>query len=90
MSRYGDLSARALWWLENCDELDLAEACASYEATLERVRQLHRAVEYGGQTNCAECSAWDGQSTNNPPVAHDQCGTMKALAPPKGTQCPTT
>ncbi|MGX1254133.1 hypothetical protein RKD48_006644 [Streptomyces ambofaciens] len=83
MSRYDDLSPRALWWLQNLDELDLAESCASYEVTLERVRQLHRPVEHRGQTICAECSAWGGDSTDNPPVDHDQCGTLKALQPPK-------
>lgn len=37
MSRYDDLSPRALWWLQNLDELDLAEECAAAEAKLERV-----------------------------------------------------
>ena len=40
MSRYDDLSPRALWWLQNLDELDLAESCAAKEASLERVMAL--------------------------------------------------
>ena len=31
-SRYDELGPRALWFLENFDELDLAEICASNEA----------------------------------------------------------
>jgi hypothetical protein len=31
-SRYDDLSPRALWYLENFDELDLADICAKSEA----------------------------------------------------------
>ncbi|CAM5392029.1 hypothetical protein STENM36S_05041 [Streptomyces tendae] len=40
MSRYDDLSPRALWWLQNLDELDLAAECADFEARFERVRAL--------------------------------------------------
>jgi hypothetical protein len=85
VNRYDDLSPRALWWLQNLDELDLAESCAYCEAVLERIRQLHRPVDYRGQTICAECSSLDpnGDSTDNPPVPHDQCATLKALQPPK-------
>lgn len=48
---------------------------------IERVRNLHRPVEHRGRTICWECSAYDfpGQSTDNAPVAHDQCGTLRAL-----------
>ena len=51
-------------------------------AAIERVRDRHRPVEHGGQTICWECSAYDllGKTTDNPPVTHDQCGTLKALA----------
>jgi len=38
-TRYDRLSPRALWWLQNLDELDLAESCAGYEATVARVRE---------------------------------------------------
>jgi hypothetical protein len=44
-SRYDDLSPRARWFLQNFDELDIADICANSEAaatkaqvTLERVR----------------------------------------------------
>ena len=49
---------------------------------LERVRNLHRPVEHNGQAICWECSAYDfqGLTTDNAPVAHDQCGTLRALA----------
>ncbi|WP_432130579.1 hypothetical protein [Streptomyces tendae] len=40
MSRYADLPPRALWWLQQFDELDLAAECADYEARIERVRAL--------------------------------------------------
>jgi hypothetical protein len=30
-SRYDELGPRALWYLENHDELDLADICASHE-----------------------------------------------------------
>ncbi|MFJ5804841.1 hypothetical protein [Streptomyces sp. NPDC093093] len=50
-------------------------------ATIARVRTLHRPVEDGGRTLCAECSAYDEQhgSTDNMPVTYDQCGTLAAL-----------
>jgi hypothetical protein len=31
ISRYDELGPRALWFLQNFDELDLAEICASHE-----------------------------------------------------------
>jgi hypothetical protein len=48
-------------------------------AAIERVRQLHQPVDYRGTTICRECSAYAGQSTDNAPVAHDQCGTLRAI-----------
>lgn len=46
-SRYDAMSERARFFLENCDEIDLAEMCASseaavgeLEATVERLRAL--------------------------------------------------
>ncbi|MCX4232007.1 hypothetical protein [Streptomyces ortus] len=50
-------------------------------AATEAVRNLHRPVEHRGQIICWECSAYDlaGLSTDNAPVAHDQCGTLRAL-----------
>lgn len=66
--------------LSDFDELDLADIAASHSAAIQRVRALHRPVEHRGRTICAECSAWDGQgTTDNPPVDHDQCGTLRAL-----------
>jgi hypothetical protein len=51
-------------------------------AAAQRVRDLHRPVEHRGQTICWACSDYDfpGQTTDSPPVAHDQCLTLKALA----------
>ncbi|MEH0417809.1 hypothetical protein [Streptomyces sp. B21-083] len=46
---------------------------------LERVRNLHRPVDHRGSAICGECSAYAGSSTDNAPVAHDQCGTLRAL-----------
>jgi hypothetical protein len=40
--RYEQLSERALWYLQNLDELDLAEECASSEATQKRVTAVYQ------------------------------------------------
>jgi hypothetical protein len=37
-SRYDDLGPRALWFLENFDEIDLADTCATNEAAAERTQ----------------------------------------------------
>jgi hypothetical protein len=37
-SRYDELSPRALWFLQNHDELELADICASGEAVAERTQ----------------------------------------------------
>jgi hypothetical protein len=37
-SRYDDLSPRARWFLQNFDEIDLADTCASHEAAAERAQ----------------------------------------------------
>lgn len=79
MSRWNDLSAGAHQMLSDFDELDLADIAASHAASIQRVRDLHRPVEHGGRTICAECSAYDGTSTDNTPVDHAQCGTLRAL-----------
>ncbi|WP_282790921.1 hypothetical protein [Streptomyces sp. CC224B] len=44
-----------------------------------RVRDLHRPVEYRGTSICVECSAFAGSTTDNAPVAYNQCGTLRAL-----------
>src|SRR5689334_22694076 len=50
------------------------------KAAIERVRQLHRPVEFRDRgTICAECSAFDGSSTDNSPVGYAHCATLKAL-----------
>ncbi|WP_109030151.1 hypothetical protein [Streptomyces rubrogriseus] len=56
---------------------------------IERVRNLHRPVEHRGQTICWECSDYDfpGQTTDSPPVAHDQCATLRALNGPSKWCC---
>lgn len=53
----------------------------SWAASAQRVRDLHRPVEHRGQTICWACSDYDfpGQTTDSPPVAYDQCLTIKAL-----------
>jgi hypothetical protein len=48
------------------------------EAALDRVRALHHPVEYRGQTICAHCSAWGGNSTDNAPEPYP-CDTLRAL-----------
>jgi hypothetical protein len=48
-------------------------------AAIERVRQLHQSVDYRGAAICRECSAYSGQSTDNAPVDHDKCDTLRAL-----------
>ncbi|WP_329217248.1 hypothetical protein [Streptomyces microflavus] len=48
------------------------------DATVRRVRDLHRPVEHRGRTICVECSAWGNGSTDNPPTLHP-CDTINAL-----------
>ncbi|MGW2113809.1 hypothetical protein [Streptomyces zhihengii] len=81
MSRWDDTSDAAKALIYEMGELDLAESLAEAHAALARVRELHRPVECYGRIICAACSAFDGQgSTDSPPVDHDQCDTLKALA----------
>lgn len=77
------------WLLTACHELEksetareqLRQGCEAQADALERVRNLHRPVEYRGQTICWECSAYDFErlTTDSPPVLYDQCGTLKAI-----------
>jgi hypothetical protein len=46
-NRYDELSDRARWFMENFDELDLAELCANQEAAINRVRHLGDLIETG-------------------------------------------
>jgi hypothetical protein len=46
-NRYDELSDRARWFMENFDELDLAELCANQEAAINRVRHLADLIETG-------------------------------------------
>lgn len=62
------------------DGIVSVEIAASATAGLNAVRDLHRPVEHNGQTICAECSGWGGESTDNSPVPHGQCGTLRAIA----------
>jgi len=48
-------------------------------AAVARVRNLHRPVEHGGITICAECSGWDGSTTDNSPCGYEHCPTLRAL-----------
>lgn len=87
MSRWDDTSEAARQLIYELDELDFAESLVSTQAALSgaraalaRVRALHRPMEHGGQTICAECSAYDGQgSTDNSPALYDQCATLRAI-----------
>ncbi|UPZ27637.1 hypothetical protein MUK60_07295 [Streptomyces sp. LRE541] len=75
------------WLLTACRELEKSEAAReqlrqerdAQAESLERVRNLHRPVDYRGTMICAECSAFGGSTTDNAPVAHNQCGTLHAL-----------
>lgn len=54
---------------------------------IERVRQLHRPVEFRDRgIICAECSAWDGSTTDNSPCGYEHCPTLKALNGPQAGQ----
>jgi hypothetical protein len=79
-NRYNNLSPRALWHIQNFDEIDLAEICATQEAALERARSLHHPVDYYGTLICASCSAYDGQGTcDNSPCGYEHCPTLAAI-----------
>lgn len=58
----------------------LRRMCDDQAEAIERVRNLHRPVEHGGITICAECSGWDDSSTDNSPCSYEHCPTLKALA----------
>jgi hypothetical protein len=62
-------------WIERL-EAETGEA----RAALDRVRNLHRPAEHGGITICAECSGWDGSTTDNSPCGYEHCPTLRALA----------
>lgn len=72
---------RAKWrGLEPAAPPTAATRLTRAEAAIERVRQLHRPVEFRDRgTICAECSAFDGSSTDNSPVGYAHCATLKAL-----------
>jgi hypothetical protein len=82
-SRYDELSERARFFLENWDELDLAEMCASGEATarqtkaaIARIRTLHqqyRSVYDDATDSCAHCNQISGDVIPWP------CPTIDAL-----------
>lgn len=66
-------------WPPHIDSCEHLKVAAEFDTALTRVRSLHRPVEYRGTTICVECSAFAGSSTDNAPVAYDQCGTLRAL-----------
>ncbi|GHC39984.1 hypothetical protein GCM10010348_79130 [Streptomyces anthocyanicus] len=76
MSRYDDLSPRAQWWLQNLDELDLAEECAAFEAKLERVRVIEP-KSLGGLNDLgrAQANGWNAALA----------AVREVLAPPADT-----
>lgn len=55
------------------------------EAALDRVRQLHRPVDWRGMTICPDCSALDpiGDTTDNRPVQYEHCSTITVINGPK-------
>lgn len=56
----------------------------SMRDAIQRVRDLHRPVEYRGMRICAECSAYDGNgSCDNSPAVYDQCTTTQATRDPQ-------
>ncbi|NEA52439.1 hypothetical protein [Streptomyces sp. SID10815] len=57
----------------------LAEVAATANAKIQAVRDLHRPVEHSGITICAECSGWDGETTDNSPCGYEHCPTLRAL-----------
>ncbi|MFE2047946.1 hypothetical protein ACFXAS_05525 [Streptomyces sp. NPDC059459] len=76
MSRYDDLSPRALWWLQNLDELDLAAECADYEARFERVRALKpKPLDGLNDLGRAQANGWNAALA----------AVREALAPPAAT-----
>ncbi|MYS72371.1 hypothetical protein GTY88_18375 [Streptomyces sp. SID5926] len=76
MSRYDDLSPRALWWLQNFDELDLAEECAAFETTFERVRALEpKPLDGLNDLGRAQANGWNAALA----------AVQEALQPPADT-----
>ncbi|MFD9444974.1 hypothetical protein [Streptomyces sp. NPDC060001] len=60
MTRYDDLSERALWYLQNLDELDLAESCAAGDRTLDRVRAIQpQPLDDLGDLGRAQANGWN-------------------------------
>lgn len=53
------------------------------EAAIARVCARHRLVNHRGRSICAECSAYDDQTTDNPPLRWWPCPTIAALDEPK-------
>lgn len=76
MNAYDDLSPRARWFVENFDELSIAEMLASHEAQVARVKRLHepyRSVYDTGGNSCAHCNRISGYAVPYP------CDTIKTL-----------
>ncbi|QQM45221.1 hypothetical protein [Streptomyces liliifuscus] len=65
------------------DHLGAIEELHEARAAIYRVRQLHRPVDHYGVTICAECSGWDGSTTDSSPCGYEHCPTIKALSPPE-------
>jgi len=76
VSRYDRLSPRACWFLENFDELDLAESCASFEAALARVRKLI-ASDPCGIFSDDEINAALDEDDEPEAVAHDLTAALR-------------
>lgn len=66
-------------WPNSFNSCAHLKRAAELDEAISRVRDLHQPVDYRGQTICRECSAYAESSTDNAPVAYDQCATLRAL-----------
>ncbi|MCF2130158.1 hypothetical protein L1I79_27550 [Strepomyces sp. STD 3.1] len=55
------------------------ERAQQAEAAIARVRALHHPADHGGVLICAECSGYDGLTTDNSPCGYEHCPTIAAL-----------
>ncbi|MFJ2110642.1 hypothetical protein ACIOEX_01715 [Streptomyces sp. NPDC087850] len=52
------------------------------DAAVQRVRQLHRPVDYRDLLICAACSSFDGVTCDSSPCGYEHCPTLKAIKEP--------
>ncbi|MEU8555927.1 hypothetical protein AB0C80_18325 [Streptomyces anthocyanicus] len=85
--RIDDLTARRNALCEELADQEVEtvrqhERAQRAEAAIARVRALHRPVDHRGVLICAECSGYDGLSTDNSPCGYEYCPTLLAIAGP--------